>query len=105
MANYFTEANFDEEVLKAGEPVLVDFYADWCGPCQMMGPVVERIAADYAGKAKVGKVNVDESPTMAARFNVKSIPTFLFFKAGNAVDRVVGGVPGQELSTRLDRLL
>ena len=85
--------------------VMKDFYADWCGPCQMMGPVVEQLSADYADRAKVGKVNVDESPNIAARFKVMSIPSFMFFKGGQVVDRIVGGVPGNELSDRLEKLL
>ena len=105
MTNKFTEANFDEEVMKSDVPVLVDFYADWCGPCQMMGPVVEQLSIDYAAKVKVGKVNVDEAPNLASRFNVRSIPSFIFFKEGDVVDRVVGGVPIHELSDRLDNLL
>lgn len=86
----FTSANFEEEVLKADRPVLVDFYADWCGPCKAMSPVVEQLAAEYEGKVKVCKINVDDSQDIAARFGVMSIPTFIFFKDGKAAGKMVG---------------
>ena len=105
MVNHFTKANFESEVLKSEEPVLVDFYADWCGPCKMMGPVVEELAEEYAGKARVGKVNIEADMELAAAFGVQSIPNFVFFKGGKTVDRVIGGVPKDALSERLDKLL
>lgn len=92
MANTFNDDNFEQEVLKSDIPVLVDFYADWCGPCKMMSPVVEQIAAEYAGKVKVGKINVDESQKTAQKYNVMSIPTFIVFKNGEATETLVGAV-------------
>ncbi len=101
----FTEQNFDQEVLKSDIPVLVDFYADWCGPCQMMGPVVSSIAEEYDGKVKVGKVNSDEESDLAARYGVMSIPNFVFIKNGQVVDRVLGAVPADTLESKLVNLL
>lgn len=101
----FTSENFDSEVLQSDKPVLVDFYADWCGPCRMMGPVVEKLAEKYDGRVKVGKVNVDEQPELAGRYGVMSIPNFVFLKDGKAVDNVVGGVPSQVLDKKIQRLL
>ena len=86
----FTSANFDEEVLKSDLPVLVDFYADWCGPCKMMAPMVEQLAGEYDGKIKIGKLNVDEEQEIASRYGVMSIPTFLFFKEGEIEEQIVG---------------
>jgi thioredoxin len=86
----FTDANFEQEVLKSDIPVLVDFWAPWCGPCQMIGPVVEELAVDYAGKLKVGKMNVDENQTTAANNNVRGIPMLIIFKDGKAVGQHVG---------------
>lgn len=97
----FTDENFEEEVLKAEGMVLVDFYADWCGPCKMMAPVIEQIAEEYTGKAKVGKLNVDENPNTAGKYQVMSIPTLLFFRNGQLVDTVVGAVSKSEIERRL----
>lgn len=87
----FTTDNFQAEVLESENPVLVDFYADWCGPCKMMGPIVKELAEKYDGKAKVGKINVDEQPDLAQQFGVMSIPTFIIFKDGAKVASFVGG--------------
>ena len=93
----FETNNFEQEVLKSEKPVLVDFYADWCGPCQMMGPVIEEISEELDGKAKVGKINVDENPDIAVEYNVMSIPTLIIFKNGKEVKRYVGVTSKEEL--------
>ncbi len=98
----FTAENFDEEVMNSDVPVLVDFYADWCGPCRMMGPVVEALAGEYDGKAKVGKVNIDQQPDLAERFGVMSIPSFVIINNGRVVDRVMGAMPKEALEARLE---
>lgn len=90
MTNTFTESNFKTEVLENSQPVMVDFWASWCGPCRMLGPVVEVVAQEQADKIKVGKVNVDENRTLSAQYGIQSIPTVLFFKNGQEVQRVVG---------------
>lgn len=90
MAQVFTDENFESEVLKSEIPVLVDFFAEWCGPCKMLAPTVEQIAAEYEGKWKVGKVDVDQSPMVAQQFGIQSIPTIIFFKDGQAVDKMMG---------------
>lgn len=105
MAVEFTDANFEETVLKSDKPVLVDFWAEWCGPCRMVGPVVEELANDYDGKAVVGKVNVDQNPEVAAKYGIRSIPTILFIKNGEVVDKSVGAVPKTALAAKLDSQL
>lgn len=99
----FSDGAFDAEVLKSEQPVLVDFWAEWCGPCKMMTPAVDAIAADYQGKAKVGKLNVDENMSVAARYQVRGIPAFMVFKNGQVVDQVVGAVPKSTLQKMLDK--
>lgn len=98
------DSNFDTEVAGGGA-VMVDFYADWCAPCQILSPKVEELAAEYNGQATVGKFDVDRSPSVPMRFGIRGIPTVLFFKDGKLVDRVVGLVPKEELSGRLNSLL
>lgn len=95
------EANFKQEVLDSAVPVLVDFWAPWCGPCRMVGPVVDEIAADYAGKLKVVKINTDEAPGVAGSYNIMSIPTLMIFKGGERVDQIIGAQPKQAIVGKL----
>ncbi|MBE5865286.1 MAG: thioredoxin [Lachnospiraceae bacterium] len=98
----FTVANFDEEVLKSELPVLVDFYADWCNPCKMMAPVVERIAEEYEGRLKVGKCDVSANMPLAQKYRVSNIPAFMIFKGGEPVDSFVGALSADDLCDRID---
>jgi len=98
----FTDDSWDREVLSSEVPVLVDFWAEWCGPCRMMTPTVDSIATDYSGKAKVGKLNVDENGGTAMRYGIKSIPTLLLFKSGQVVAQQVGAVGKTDLQRMLD---
>lgn len=100
-----TDNNFEEEVRKSSTPVLVDFYADWCGPCKMMAPLVAQLAEAYEGKCKIGKCNVDENQELAREFRVMSIPTFIFFKDGKAVETVIGAVSKNELEAKIKQVL
>lgn len=102
MEYQFTSDNFQKEALDSKEPVLVDFYADWCGPCRSMMPVVEEVAIEYKGRLKVGKVNSDKEPELARAFNVMSIPAFFILKDGKVVDQMVGAMPKSMLTSRID---
>lgn len=101
----FDSKNFEEEVLKSDVPVLVDFYADWCGPCKMMAPVVAKFAEEFDGKVKVGKINVDDNGDIAQKYGVMSIPNFKFFKNGEVVDNIVGAVNPDMLREKVSNLL
>ena len=101
----FTTSDFEQEVLHSATPVMVDFYADWCGPCRMMAPVVEELGQEYAGRVKIGKVNVDDDPDIAEKYSVMSIPTFLIFKDGKPVETAIGSVPKSTLQEKLERAL
>lgn len=104
-ATHVTTADFDAEVLQSSVPVLVDFWAVWCGPCKAIAPHVDAISQEYAGRAKVVKVNVDEEPELALRYGIQSIPTLLFFKDGKVQDMIVGVVPKQTIIQKLEALL
>ena len=101
MALEFTDANFQETVLEADKVSIVDFWAPWCGPCRVVGPVVEELASDYEGKAVIGKLNVDENPEVSIKYGVRSIPTILYIKNGEIVDKQVGAAPKSILEQKL----
>ena len=105
MAIEFTDANFEELVLQSDKPVIVDFWAEWCGPCRMVGPIVNQIGEEYNDRAVVGKLNVDSNPGITRKFGIRNIPTILFFKGGEQVDKQVGAVPKQVLEKKLTKLL
>ena len=102
MAIEITDANFDELVLKSDKPVLVDFWAEWCGPCRMVGPVVEELSKEYDGKAVIGKVNVDLNSSISTTYGIRNIPTLLYFKNGQVVDKQVGVAPKAALAAKLN---
>jgi len=105
MALEATDGNFDELVLNSDKPVIVDFWAEWCGPCRMVGPIVEEVGVDYEGKAVVAKVDVDSNPGITAKYGIRNIPTILFFKNGEVADKQVGAVPKSTIAAKLDALL
>ena len=100
-----TQHNFQQEVLQSTTPILVDFWAEWCGPCKMIAPVLDELADEYSGKVKIGKVNVDEAQALAAEYGVRSIPTLLFFKQGQVAEQIVGARGKRDLKVSFDRVL
>ncbi len=105
MVTDVTDQDFEQEVIKSTLPVLVDLWAPWCGPCRMVSPVVDKLAEKYDGRFKFYRLNVDENPQIAAKYQIMSIPTLMFFKGGEAVDTVIGAVPEQMLQPKIDALL
>jgi thioredoxin 1 len=103
MVHKFDESNFEAEVLQSDLPVFVDFYADWCGPCKMMSPVIDKLADEFEGKIKVGKINVDDYSEIAAQYNIMSIPNMKFFKGGQVVDEVVGAIPKAAMKAKFEQ--
>jgi thioredoxin 1 len=105
MAIEITDANFDELVIQSKIPVVVDFWAEWCGPCRMVGPIIDELHTEYEGKAIVGKVNVDENPGVSGKFGVRNIPTILFIKNGEVTDKLVGAAAKAQFAAKLDAIL
>jgi thioredoxin 1 len=101
----FTDGNFDDNVLKSGAPVMVDFWAEWCGPCKRLGPTVDALASEYAGKVTVGKMNIDENPKVPEIYQIRGIPTILIFKGGQVVESLVGLSQKEDLKKLLDKLI
>jgi thioredoxin 1 len=101
----FTDSNFDDTVLKSGAPVLVDFWAEWCGPCKRLAPTVDQLATEYAGKVTIGKLNVDENPNVSFKYQVRGIPTLLLFKSGQVVEQVVGLTAKDDLKKVIDKYI
>ena len=105
MAKYFSENNFNSEVLNSDIPVLVDFYAEWCGPCKMLSPIIESLSEEFNGKVSIGKVNIDNEPGLSEKYNVMSVPTLLFIKKGEVVHREVGVIPVDKLRSDIENFL
>ncbi|NOQ71706.1 MAG: thioredoxin [Crocinitomix sp.] len=105
MAIEITDANYEEIVANSSIPVVIDFWAAWCGPCKMVGPLIEEMHSEYEGRAIIGKVDVDQNPGIAGKFGIRNIPTVAFIKGGDVVDKSVGAVPKTQLTTKLDAIL
>ena len=105
MALELTESNFDEKVIKSEIPVIVDLWAEWCGPCKLLTPIMEELSSEYEGKAVIGKLDVDGNPSIAAKYGIRNIPTVLYFKNGEVVDKQVGAVPKKVIADKLEALL
>ncbi len=107
MGNYveLNDGNFEDEVLKSDIPVMVDFWAEWCAPCRIIGPLVDELAGEYAGKIKVGKMDVDQNPQSSMKYGIRSIPTLLFFKDGKPVDQLLGAVPKGQIEDKISALV
>jgi len=105
MALNITEENFEELVLKSEKPVLLDFWAEWCGPCRMIGPIIDELYTEFEGKAVVGKVNVDEAASISSKYGIRNIPTLLFIKSGEVIDKHVGSASKEDLSEKLTNIL
>ncbi|MFH1121098.1 MAG: thioredoxin [Bacteroidota bacterium] len=105
MALELTDANFEELVIKSDKPAIVDLWAEWCGPCRMVGPLVEELSHEYEGRAVIGKLDVDSNPGVTAKYGIRNIPTILFFKNGEVADKQVGAVPKSVLAAKLEKLL
>jgi len=105
MAIEITDANFEEVVVNSDKPVMIDFWAVWCGPCRMIAPIVEEMSGEYEGKAVIGKVDVDSNPNVAMKYGIRNIPTVLFVNGGEVVDKQVGAAPKQAFTAKLDALL
>jgi thioredoxin 1 len=104
MALEITDSNFEELIIKSGKPAIIDLWAEWCGPCRMIGPIVEELAKEYDGKAVIGKLDVDSNPGTTSKYGIRNIPTILFFKNGELVDKQVGAVPKSVLVGKLEKL-
>jgi thioredoxin 1 len=105
MAHTFTEENYEELVLKSDKPAMVDFGAEWCGPCKVLIPIIEEMSAEYEGRAVIGKVDVDHAPGISAKYGIRNVPTVIFIKNGEVVDKQVGAVPKSTLTAKLDAIL
>ena len=103
MAATFTDSNFDTDVLKSDKLTVIDFWAEWCGPCKALGPIIDQISTEYTGKVNVGKLDVDSNPEVSMKYGVRSIPTILFVKGGQVVDKVVGAVPKHQLDATIQK--
>ena len=102
MAVTLTDENFESEVIKSKQPVLVDFWAEWCGPCKMLGPIIEELSKEYTGKVKVAKINVDDNPSLSSKFGIRSIPTLILFKNGQIVEQLIGMQPKGAIKSKID---